>query len=121
MYEALMEIVICRKSTCLIVNWLSCSHSFCFRATSAISHVVLGQFKTCVVLLGNYYIFSSNPGATSICGAFTAIGGMSAYTYLNLCNLKSQAGKTSPHKSSQKSRLGKENGDAHDGYGGESV
>ena len=92
-----------------------------FRATSAISHVVLGQFKTCVVLLGNFCIFGSNPGATSICGAFMAIAGMSGYTYLNIHNPKPQTGKSSPRKSSTQSRLSKENGDNHDGYGGESV
>ncbi|KAF2317613.1 hypothetical protein GH714_025561 [Hevea brasiliensis] len=102
-----------------LLQW---SGALALGATSAISHVVLGQFKTCVVLLGNFYLFGSNPGVTSICGAFTAIAGMSAYTYLNLCGMKSQAGKTSPHKTpAAKSRLSRENGDSHDGYGGESV
>ncbi|XP_050219624.1 nucleotide-sugar uncharacterized transporter 1 [Mercurialis annua] len=102
-----------------LLQW---SGALALGATSAISHVVLGQFKTCVLLLGNYYIFDSNPGATSIFGAFTAIAGMSGYTYLNLHNMKSQTGKTSPQKSSAtKSRLSRENGDSHDGYGGESV
>ncbi|KAJ1439844.1 putative membrane protein [Sesbania bispinosa] len=66
-------------------------------ATSAISHVVLGQFKTCVLLLGNYYLFGSNPGKISICGAFTAIAGMSVYTYLNL---RQQSNKISPRQAS---------------------
>ncbi|KDP46643.1 hypothetical protein JCGZ_13599 [Jatropha curcas] len=102
-----------------LLQW---SGALALGATSAISHVVLGQFKTCVVLLGNYYVFGANPGPTSIFGAFTAIAGMSAYTYLNLSSAKSQAGKTSPHKSSAtKSRFSRENGDSHDGYGGESV
>jgi len=98
------------------------SHSI-FRATSALSHVVLGQFKTCVVLLGNYYLFKSNPGITSICGAFVAIAGMSYYTYLNVCNQKSQSEKASLRKGSSllKSKLSKEDGDSHDGYGAESV
>ena len=54
------------------------------RATSATSHVVLGQFKTCVILLGGYFIFNSDPGFVSICGAITALIGMSVYTSLNL-------------------------------------
>ncbi|KAG5006187.1 hypothetical protein JHK85_024729 [Glycine max] len=90
-------------------------------ATSAISHVVLGQFKTCVLLLGNYYLFGSNPGKISICGAFTAIAGMSVYTYLNM---RQQSNKPSPRQASvlPKSKLGKENGSTHDGhYGAESV
>lgn len=110
--------------------WLVCSLviilSFIFflwtrRATSAITHVVLGQFKTCVLLLGNYYLFGSNQGKTSICGAFTAIAGMSYYTYLNL---NQKPSKTSPRQAASLpiSRLSKENGSMHDGnYGGESV
>uniref|UniRef100_A0A6N2NG03 Sugar phosphate transporter domain-containing protein n=1 Tax=Salix viminalis TaxID=40686 RepID=A0A6N2NG03_SALVM len=48
-----------------LLQW---SGALALGATSAISHVVLGQFKTCVVLLGNFYIFGSNPGEVSICG-----------------------------------------------------
>ncbi|KAJ0089849.1 hypothetical protein Patl1_14126 [Pistacia atlantica] len=96
---------------------------FSVKATSAISHVVLGQFKTCVILLGNYYLFGSNPGTTSICGAFVAIAGMTFYTYLNLYNKKQQSGKASPRNGSSlpKSKLSKENGENHDGHGTESV
>ncbi|KAJ6912999.1 hypothetical protein NC651_015469 [Populus alba x Populus x berolinensis] len=101
-----------------LLQW---SGALALGATSAISHVVLGQFKTCVVLLGNFCIFGSNPGMTSISGAFMAIAGMSGYTYLNIHNPKPQTGKLSPTKSSTQSRLSKENGDGHDGYGGESV
>lgn len=54
------------------------------RATSATSHVVLGQFKTCVILLGGFLLFRSNPGTLSICGAITALAGMSLYTYLSM-------------------------------------
>ncbi|KAI4335334.1 hypothetical protein L6164_013988 [Bauhinia variegata] len=101
-----------------LLQW---SGALALGATSAISHVVLGQFKTCVLLLGNYYLFDSNPGKTSICGAFTAIAGMTVYTYLNL---KQQSNKLSPRQASAlpKSKLSKENGTTHDGhYGSESV
>ncbi|OMP11648.1 hypothetical protein CCACVL1_00366 [Corchorus capsularis] len=81
-----------------LLQW---SAALALGATSAISHVVLGQFKTCVLLLGNYYIFSSNPGKTSICGAFVAIAGMSYYTYLNLKNEKLKSGKEHPQKDDQ--------------------
>ncbi|GAV59715.1 TPT domain-containing protein [Cephalotus follicularis] len=104
-----------------LLQW---SGALALGATSAISHVVLGQFKTCVVLLGNYYLFGSNPGITSIGGAFLAIGGMSIYTYLNICSVKPLSGKASPRNASSclpKSKLSKENGDNHDGYGDESV
>lgn len=74
---------------------------FCVsRATSATSHVVLGQFKTCVILLGGYLLFNSDPGIVSICGAVAALGGMSVYTSLNL--QKSQ-------ESSSKQQLPKHN------------
>lgn len=53
-------------------------------ATSALSHVVLGQFKTCVIMLAGYLFFNSDPGIISLCGAVTALCGMSVYTYLNL-------------------------------------
>ncbi|PNY16147.1 nucleotide/sugar transporter family protein [Trifolium pratense] len=103
-----------------LLQW---SGALALGATSAVSHVVLGQFKTCILLLGNYYLFGSNPGTISICGAFTAIGGTSIYTYLNL---KQQPNKGSPRQPSvlPKSKLGKENGSANgnDGhYGVESV
>ncbi|XP_044470894.1 nucleotide-sugar uncharacterized transporter 1 isoform X2 [Mangifera indica] len=103
-----------------LLQW---SGALALGATSAISHVVLGQFKTCVILLGNYYLFGSNPGTTSIYGAFVAIAGMTFYTYLNLYNKKPQSGKPSPRNGSflPKSKLSKENGGNHDVYGTETV
>ncbi|CAL1409146.1 unnamed protein product [Linum trigynum] len=105
-----------------LLQW---SGALALGATSPVSHVVLGQFKTCIVLLGNYYIFGSNPGVISIFGALIAIGGMSGFTYLNLQNVKSSSSQTAPQKSSSKdkSRLSKENGggDGNDAYGEESV
>ncbi|KAK4727258.1 hypothetical protein R3W88_032175 [Solanum pinnatisectum] len=64
-----------------LLQW---SGALALGATSATSHVVLGQFKTCVILLGGYFLFSSDPGWTSICGAVTALGGMTVYTSLSL-------------------------------------
>lgn len=101
-----------------LLQW---SGALALGATSAITHVVLGQFKTCVLLLGNSYVFGSNQGKTSICGALTAIAGMSVYTYLNL---RQKTSKPSPRQASSVtiSRLSKENGNNHDGdYGRESV
>lgn len=65
-----------------------------YRATSATSHVILGQFKTCVILLGGYMLFESDPGFVSICGAVVALVGMSAYTSFSL--RESSEKKTSP-------------------------
>lgn len=90
---------------------------FSDRATSATTHVVLGQFKTCVILLGGFLVFGSNPGPTSILGAITALVGMSFYTYLNL-HSQQQSSKTSSRQSPfslSKSKLGKESADGRDG------
>ncbi|XP_021689852.1 nucleotide-sugar uncharacterized transporter 2-like isoform X2 [Hevea brasiliensis] len=64
-----------------LLQW---SGALALGATSATSHVVLGQFKTCVILLGGYLLFNSDPGFVSIGGVIIALCGMSAYTSLNL-------------------------------------
>lgn len=71
-----------------LLQW---SGALALGATSATSHVVLGQFKTCIIMLGGYLFFSSDPGAVSICGAIVALCGMSVYTYLNLQSQESAA------------------------------
>ncbi|XP_027068422.2 nucleotide-sugar uncharacterized transporter 2-like [Coffea eugenioides] len=104
-----------------LLQW---SGALALGATSATTHVVLGQFKTCVILLGGFLIFGSNPGLTSILGAMFALGGMSFYTYLNL-HSQQQSVITSSRQSSfllPKSKLSKENGDGHEEtYGEEHV
>ncbi|XVF19063.1 hypothetical protein REPUB_Repub11eG0078200 [Reevesia pubescens] len=100
-----------------LLQW---SGALALGATSAISHVVLGQFKTCVLLLGSYYLFGSNPGATSICGALIAIAGMSFFTYLNL-HAKKQPSPLKVSSSLPKSKLGEGNGENRDGFGAENV
>ncbi|KAE8657968.1 Nucleotide/sugar transporter family protein isoform 2 [Hibiscus syriacus] len=107
-----------------LLQWSGALHlvvgSFALGATSAISHVVLGQFKTCVLLLGSYYLFSSNPGTTSMCGAFTAIGGMSLFTYLNL-NAKKQPAPLKVSSSLPKSKFSEGNGESRHGNGADFV
>lgn len=122
LYVIVVEVCV-YLSKVFFFNTLFLFHPAIYSATSAVSHVVLGQFKTCILLLGNYFLFGSNPGTISICGAFTAIGGTSVYTYLNM---KQQSNKVSPRQPSTlpKSKLGKENGstNGNDGhYGAESV
>ncbi|KAL6555250.1 hypothetical protein OROGR_006508 [Orobanche gracilis] len=83
--------------------------------TSATTHAVLGQFKTCVILLGGFLLFGSNPGPTSILGAATALIGMSFYTYLNLQS-RHQSAKILSRQSTlplSKSKLSKESGDIY--------
>ncbi|CAH9110345.1 unnamed protein product [Cuscuta europaea] len=91
--------------------------------TSATTHVVLGQFKTCVILLAGFLLFGSNPGVTSIFGATTALVGMTIYTYLNLKS-KQQAAKAAIRQSplSQTLKEHRENGGTQNGsLGDESV
>ncbi|KAG1331937.1 nucleotide-sugar uncharacterized transporter 2 [Cocos nucifera] len=98
-----------------LLQW---SGALALGATSATSHVVLGQFKTCVILLGGYLLFNSNPGLSSICGAITALAGMSLYTYLNMLGSHQQQVKASPLQSSFSSitsKLSKESSNLHDG------
>lgn len=101
-----------------LLQW---SGALALGATSAITHVVLGQFKTCVILLGGYLLFGSNPGLTSLYGAITALLGMSIYTYLNLHGSDQHSNKStsrlSPSLSLPKSKLSKENSESHDGNG----
>ncbi|XP_068652116.1 nucleotide-sugar uncharacterized transporter 2-like [Aristolochia californica] len=94
-----------------LLQW---SGALALGATSATTHVILGQFKTCVILLGGYLFFGSNPGIISICGAITALAGMFVYTYLSLQNSPQQTTWTSPRQTA-KSKLSKENNDTHGG------
>ncbi|KAL3637006.1 hypothetical protein CASFOL_019305 [Castilleja foliolosa] len=92
-----------------LLQW---SGALALGATSATTHAVLGQFKTCVILLGGYLLFGSNPGPTSILGAATALIGMSFYTYLNL-HSRQQSAKTLSTLPLSKSKLGIESGDVY--------
>ncbi|MBA0550289.1 hypothetical protein Golob_021247, partial [Gossypium lobatum] len=74
-----------------LLQW---SGALALGATSATSHVVLGQFKTCVIVVGGYLLFNSDPGFVSLCGAVAALGGTSVYTSLSL--------KETNHQSSSK-------------------
>ncbi|KAH7521071.1 hypothetical protein ACOSQ2_030391 [Xanthoceras sorbifolium] len=76
-----------------LLQW---SGALALGATSATSHVVLGQFKTCVILLGGYVLFNSDPGIISICGAVTALCGMSVYASLNLRESRESSSKQLP-------------------------
>lgn len=101
-----------------LLQW---SGALALGATSATTHVVLGQFKTCVILLGGFFLFSSNPGMSSICGAVTALAGMSVYTYLNMIDSPQHGSSRQSSFSLAKSKLGKENGEGRNGNCVESV
>ncbi|XWS09624.1 hypothetical protein CRYUN_Cryun39dG0005700 [Craigia yunnanensis] len=76
-----------------LLQW---SGALALGATSATSHVVLGQFKTCVILVGGYLLLDSDPGFISFCGAVAALGGMSIYTSLNLKETNESSSKHLP-------------------------
>ncbi|CAN0875298.1 Nucleotide-sugar uncharacterized transporter 2 [Linum grandiflorum] len=78
-----------------LLQW---SGALALGATSATSHVVLGQFKTCMILLGGYLVFESDPGFISICGAVVALGGMSVYASLNLKETKKESSSITHQK-----------------------
>jgi hypothetical protein len=82
-----------------LLQW---SGALALGATSAITHVVLGQFKTCVILLAGYVLFQSNPGLKSLAGATMALTGMAVYTYLGL---KKKEGKEEANPVSAKQPL----------------
>jgi hypothetical protein len=65
-----------------------------------LSHVVLGQFKTVVIMLAGYLVFNSVPGFTSLCGAVITLGGMSVYTYIGIKE-SGTGSKKNPSKSAR--------------------
>ncbi|RLN12459.1 putative membrane protein [Panicum miliaceum] len=78
-----------RNSSAIIISalfgfLLQWSGALALGATSALAHVVLGQFKTIIIMLSGYLVFNSDPGLTSLCGAVIALAGMSVYTYLGI-------------------------------------
>ncbi|WOL19430.1 hypothetical protein Cni_G28228 [Canna indica] len=101
-----------------LLQW---SGALALGATSATSHVVSGQFKTCVIMLGGFLLFNSDPGIVSICGAVVALCGMSFYTYLSLRSLKesTMAAKSlfPKQNSTSPSKLKAANGEAEDNKG----
>nr|ADE77531.1 unknown [Picea sitchensis] len=98
-----------------LLQW---SGALALGATSATTHVVLGQFKTCVILLGGFLVFQSDPGTKSVFGATMALTGMSFYTYLNLHETHELLVKQTIIKqnsfSSLKPKTSKSSGDNHD-------
>lgn len=84
-----------------LLQW---SGALALGATSATTHVVLGQFKTCVILLGGYVLFESDPGVVSIGGAVVALCGMSVYTSLNLQDSPENSSKHVPKPNSSSTK-----------------
>ncbi|KAL6596683.1 hypothetical protein ACP70R_047326 [Stipagrostis hirtigluma subsp. patula] len=86
-----------------LLQW---SGALALGATSALSHVVLGQFKMVVIVLLGYLVFNSDPGITSLCGAIIALGGMSVYTYFGMKE-SATGGKRNTSNSRQNSNFPK--------------
>ncbi|GAB2284795.1 hypothetical protein Dimus_019248 [Dionaea muscipula] len=89
--------VLSSAALAFLLQW---SGALALGATSATAHVILGQFKTCVILLGGYLLFKSDPGALSLCGAVAALGGMLVYTSLSLKESSESAPKPSQTQTS---------------------
>ncbi|KAK8626377.1 hypothetical protein V6N13_134026 [Hibiscus sabdariffa] len=90
-----------------LLQW---SGALALGATSATSHVVLGQFKSCVILVGGYLLLDSDPGVVSLSGAVVALAGMSVYTSLNLKESKEGSTKQIPMQNPVSKAKGSENG-----------
>lgn len=107
------------NSTAILVSallgfLLQWSGALALGATSATTHVVLGQFKTCVILLGGYLLFDSDPGVVSIGGAVVALSGMSVYTSLNLNESQENTSKQLPKQSLPSPKPKSTSGDSTD-------
>ena len=74
-------------------------------ACSPLTHVLLGQVKSSVVLLFGYFMFNSNPGASSLCAAVGGIVAMGAYTAVNISenNTRKREAAAVVHRSSSSS------------------
>ncbi|TYH21005.1 hypothetical protein ES288_A04G008000v1 [Gossypium darwinii] len=83
-------------SSALLGFLLQWSGALALGATSATSHVVLGQFKTSVILVGGYILLDSDPGLVSLSSAVFALASMSVYTSLNLKESKDGSNKQIP-------------------------
>ena len=64
-----------------LVNW---SGFLVLGACSPLTHILLGQAKSSIVMLCGFLLLGYNPGADSLLGAAIAIAAMVAYTYVNL-------------------------------------
>ena len=79
-----------RSSTLLVLASAACgfllnvSSLFALGATSAVSVVLLGQCKTCSILLGGYLFFDARPRVQTLAGAALALTSVAAYTCLSL-------------------------------------
>lgn len=64
-----------------LVNW---SGFLVLGACSPLTHILLGQGKSSVVMLASFLFLGFNPGFKSIVGAAVAIVAMIAYTHVNI-------------------------------------
>jgi solute carrier family 35 protein E3 len=63
---------------------LNVSSLFALGATSAVSVVLLGQCKTCSILLGGYLFFDARPRVQTLAGAALALTSVAAFTCISL-------------------------------------
>ena len=92
----LQEYELTRHAALLVLASASCgfllnvSSLFALGATSAVSVVLLGQCKTCSILLGGYLFFDARPRLHTLAGAALALTSVGAYTCISLAEQASQ-------------------------------
>jgi solute carrier family 35 protein E3 len=64
-----------------LINWTS---FLVMGETSALTHVLLGQLKTCVVIWCGFLFFAQVPSARSLLGAAIVVVSVVVYTKFNL-------------------------------------
>jgi hypothetical protein len=78
-----------------LVNW---SGFAVLGSCSPLTHIILGQAKSSIVMVVGFLLLGYNPGMDSLLGAIIAILAMIAYTYVNLQEAEAAKSslKTSP-------------------------
>jgi hypothetical protein len=66
--------------------------------TSALTHALLGQFKTGAVILGNYLLFSKPTTAQQVGGAGAAMACLVVYSHFTAQDKKAAAGAVGADK-----------------------
>ncbi len=66
--------------TCLFAVGVNLSNFIIIGKTSPVTYQVVGHFKTCLVLVAGFYLFSSRLAAMNVVGVLVAWSGMILYT-----------------------------------------
>eukprot|EP00927_Polykrikos_kofoidii_P042417 TRINITY_DN36341_c0_g1_i1.p1 TRINITY_DN36341_c0_g1~~TRINITY_DN36341_c0_g1_i1.p1 ORF type:complete len:350 (-),score=51.55 TRINITY_DN36341_c0_g1_i1:135-1184(-) len=78
---ASVRLLVVSATAAFFINY---STTIVLGVTSALTHVLLGQLKTCVVLLVGIWLFDKTPPVVAIFGATLAVISLTVYTVLGL-------------------------------------